>query len=100
MANHLVIVDESVRKRYVEKLKDKKVEVLYIGNDEGLEKGMPDVDIMELGHTLGCVPIATCNPRHFKNYKGKIISLRQMDSDYSYLRKTQKAGIEIKGRLF
>ncbi len=95
----LVIIDESVTGKYVEALRKKGVNVIYVGHIDCCEKGMSDTEIMELGKTLGNVPIATYNYRHFKEYPS-LIALKPNDSIYNHLRITQKAGIRIKGKLF
>ncbi len=99
----LVIVDESVEKEIARKLRENNICVAYIGNDCGCEKGMPDEDIVELGRTLGNVPIFTCDTG-FRKYKkelgyDKIIVLEQMGSAYECLRRAKKAGINIEGNI-
>lgn len=97
----LLIVDESVRGKYVEALRKNGIKTIYIGNGDGCEEGMSDKDIMELGILIGSVPIATCNPRHFQPYRkyGIVVGLKQCDSIYESLRKTEKAGIRIRKKF-
>lgn len=97
----LVIVDESVEKRMVSKLKKENICVAYIGNGCGCEKGMSDEEIFEFGKTVGGAPIITYDTDflEFRKSGYNIILLRQNESAYGNLRRLQKAGIVIKGSI-
>jgi len=113
----LVIVDESVRDRgFVRemvnrgkrngnsKVKDGII-LFHIGYD-GIEPGMYDSEIVELGRTLGYPHILT-HDKHFYGFKksyeknaggcDRIIKLKQMDSIQNYLKAVKRAGIKISG---
>lgn len=112
----LMIVDESVSSVLVEEIRDRGkrnnggkirngVIAIHVGYN-GFKKGMTDFEIVELGKSLGHPFILTHDTDFYKfkeDYEkkaegyGKIVVLKQMDSISNYLKKIQKAGIEVRG---